>query len=82
MSFSPERVRFDADLMWVDISDGRTIGVPLLWFPRLLKATPEQRQAFELSRRGIHWDEIDEDILVEALFQGQSDQTRRKVAAA
>lgn len=82
MSFSPERVRFDTDLMWVDISDGRTIGVPLLWFPRLLKATPEQRQAFELSRRGIHWDEIDEDILVEALFQGQGDQTRRKVAAA
>lgn len=82
MHFSPERVRFDDDAMWVDISDGRTIGVPLAWFPRLLAATPAQREDFELSRLGIHWDAIDEDISVEGLLKGLGDQTRRSTAAA
>ena len=40
MAISPEALRFDADCMWVDLSDGRTIGVPLAWFPRLLHALP------------------------------------------
>ena len=82
MHFSPERVRFDDDAMWVDISDGRTIGVPLAWFPRLLSATPAQREAFELSRLGIHWEELDEDISVEGLLRGLGDQTRHAPAAA
>ena len=82
MNFSPEQVSFDAGTMWVSVTDGRTIGIPLSWFPRLLNATPKQRESFELSRRGIHWEEIDEDILVEALFQGFGDRTRRATAAA
>lgn len=82
MNFSPERVRFDPDAMWVDIADGRTIGVPLAWFPRLLAATPAQREAFELSRRGIHWPALDEDISVAALFAGTGDLTRHLPAAA
>ena len=56
MSTSASAVRFDDDSMWVDLDDGRRIGVPLAWFPRLLTATPEQRTRFELSPRGIHWD--------------------------
>lgn len=81
-SFTPKAVRFDEDAFWVDIEDGRTIGVPLAWFPRLLFATPEQRLAFELSPLGLHWDALDEDILVEALFQGLGDRSHRITAAA
>ena len=44
MSLSPTAVRFDEYTMWVDLSDGRTLGVPLAWFPRLLGATPAQRE--------------------------------------
>jgi hypothetical protein len=82
MSFSPESVRFDADAMWVVISDGRTIGVPLAWFPRLLAATPEQREGWELSRRGIHWPALDEDISVAGLLAGLGDQTHPVRGAA
>jgi hypothetical protein len=59
--------------MWVELSDGRTLGVPLAWFPRLLRATPEQREEVRLSRRGLHWDTLDEDISVAGLLAGQSD---------
>ena len=78
MSFSPKplSVRFDESKMWVDLEDGRTMGIPLAWFPRLFHATPEQRLDFFLSRSGIHWDEIDEDISVAGLIAGRSDMTR------
>lgn len=81
---SPTNIRFDADSMWVELSDGRTLGVPLAWFPRLLKATTKQREAFELSSRGLHWEEIDEDISVEGLLAGRGDMTRghRRATAA
>jgi hypothetical protein len=82
MSFSPESVRFDADAMWVGISDGRTIGVPLAWFPRLLAANPAQREQFELSRRGIHWPELNEDVSVAGLLAGLGDQTNPMRGAA
>jgi hypothetical protein len=61
--------------MWVDLSDGRTLGVPLGWFPRLLHATPAQRERVELSRIGLHWAEVDEDISVSGLLAGRGDQT-------
>lgn len=64
----PTKVRFDEDSMWVTLEDGRTIGVPLAWFPRLLHATSAQREDFFLSPSGIHWDEIDEDIAVATLL--------------
>jgi hypothetical protein len=75
-------VRLDDDCLWVDLEDGRTIGVPLAWFPRLLHATREQREAFELSRRGIHWDALDEDISVAGLLSGHGDMTRPTEVAA
>ena len=81
MSISPNAVYFDEDCMWVDLKDARTIGVPLAWFPRLLHATKAQRMSFELSHRGIHWDEIDEDISVEGLLAGRGDQTRSRFQA-
>lgn len=82
MSISPRAVRFDEDCVWVELEDGRTIGVPLAWFPRLLHASPEERAAVELSRRGLHWDELDEDILIEGLLQGRGDQTKARSQAA
>ncbi|MBI3777069.1 MAG: DUF2442 domain-containing protein [Gammaproteobacteria bacterium] len=56
MNTSAKTVRFDENIMWVELSDGRMLGIPLAWFPRLLHATPEQRQKYELSYSGIHWD--------------------------
>ena len=65
--------------MWVELSDARTLGVPLAWFPHLLDATPAEREEVELSRLGLHWEELDEDISVEGLLAGRGDQmTARK----
>jgi hypothetical protein len=50
MSVSAITVRFDEHTMWVELTDGRTPGVPLAWFPRLLGATPAQREQVEISR--------------------------------
>ncbi|MBM4027997.1 MAG: DUF2442 domain-containing protein, partial [Planctomycetes bacterium] len=52
------QVRFDEDTMWVDLVDGRTLGVPLAYFPRLLNATPAQRMKYVVSGggTGLHWD--------------------------
>ena len=61
--------------MWVDLSDGRTIGVPLAWFPRLLQGTAEQREQVRISSRGLHWEALDEDISVAGLLAGLGDQT-------
>ena len=82
MTISPTAVRFDDHAMWVDLTDGRTIGVPLAWFPRLLNATPAQRQKVELGRLGLHWEEIDEDISIAGLLAGRGDQARQKERAA
>jgi len=70
MRFLPEpvEVRFDEDSMWVSLADGRTIGVPLAWYPRLLNGAIADRQDFFLSPSGIHWDTLDEDIAIEALL--------------
>lgn len=77
MSTSPKSVRFDDDTMWVGLTDGRTIAAPLTWFPRLLDATPEQRALVELSKSGLHWEALDEDISVAGLLAGQPDLSRR-----
>jgi hypothetical protein len=65
-------VTFDADRLVVDLLDGRTIAVPLAWYPRLFNATPGQRANWEIAGAGygIHWPEIDEDLSVEGLLRG------------
>lgn len=68
--------------MWVSLSDGRILAVPLAWFPRLLHATAEQRQQFELSAKGLHWDALDEDISGAGLLAGVGDLTRAMPLAA
>jgi hypothetical protein len=69
-------VRFDQDNIWVELSDGRTLGVPLAWFPRLLRATREQQEACRLGGPGLHWEALDEDVSITGLLAGYGDQTR------
>jgi len=77
------KIWFDKDNMWIALTDGRQLSVPLVYFPRLLNATPEQRNNYELSGggTGIHWEEIDEDISVLGLLLGNKDLTyyKRKI---
>ena len=84
MSISPEpvSVHFDDYNFWVELDDGRTLGIPLAWYPRLLRGTPAQREAAELSRDGLHWEELDEDISVAGLLAGRGDQTTARQNAA
>ena len=70
-----ERVRnvsFSEDSFTVELMDGRAITTPLAWFPRLLHATPEQRQNWQISGAGygIHWPDVDEDLSTEGLLRG------------
>ncbi len=67
-------VRVTQDSLHVDLADGRTISVPLAWYPRLLLATADERKRWRLigRGRGIHWEAIDEDISVEGLLAGRA----------
>ncbi len=70
-----ERVRdvsFSGDAMRVDLMDGRTITVPLAWYPRLADASPEQLARWEVAGAGygIHWPDLDEDLSTEGLLRG------------
>ena len=67
-----KNVLIHEDAFSVELMDGRTLTVPLAWFPRLLKATPEQLKKWETcgGGYGIHWSEIDEDISTEGLLRG------------
>ena len=64
--------RIEGESLVVDLMDGRTISVPLAWYPRLLAATPEQRQHWEIAGGGygIHWPDMDEDLSTEGLLRG------------
>ncbi len=65
-------VRLTDDALSVDLFDGRTITVPLAWYPRLLHATSEQRANWRIAGAGygIHWPDIDEDLSTQGLLQG------------
>lgn len=65
-------VRFEDDRLIVDLADGRTIAVPVAWYPRLEDPTPAQRAHWKISGAGygIHWPEIDEDLSTEGLLRG------------
>ena len=79
-------VRFTDDELVVDLLDGRTISVPLVWYPRLLSASPAQRSNWRMAGGGfgIHWPDIDEDLSTEGLLRGapapQRSVARRKPA--
>ncbi|MBD1875583.1 DUF2442 domain-containing protein [Nodosilinea sp. FACHB-131] len=68
-----QQVSISADLLTVDLSDGRVIAVPLAWYPRLLHGTSAERDNWQLtgSQAGIHWPELDEDISLKNILLGQ-----------
>lgn len=70
MNVLASKVWFNKDMLFVLLQDGREIGVPLLWFPRLRKASENQLKEWRLIGNGvgIHWESIDEDISVSALL--------------
>ncbi len=64
------KVRFTDDMLYILLMDGREIGVPLLWFPKLRQANKEQLENWRLIGKGIgiHWEDLDEDLSVSALL--------------
>jgi hypothetical protein len=75
-AFAPPRainVTIDYDTLSIDLEDGRTISVPIGWYPRLAYGTPAERANFQISGAGygIHWPDLDEDIGVEGLLLGK-----------
>jgi hypothetical protein len=68
-----EDVTISSDTLSVELSDGRSISVPLAWYPRLSHASPPERKRWRLVGRGsgIHWEDLDEDISVENLLAGK-----------
>ena len=77
-------VRFTKDTLSVDLRDGRTITVPLAWYPRLFNATPAQRKNWQVAGGGygIHWPDIDEDLSTEGLLRGASAPRPRQAGDA
>jgi hypothetical protein len=61
--------------MWVELDDGRTLGIPLAWFPRLLRGTPAERARCSISPSGLHWEDLDEDISIAGLLAGRGDRS-------
>jgi hypothetical protein len=70
LSARATKVTFSPDTLIVTLEDGRHIGVPIVWFPRLAGASEQQREQWRLIGHGvgIHWDVVDEDISVEGLL--------------
>jgi len=83
-----QQVSVSGEALSVDLVDGRTIVVPLVWFPRLWHGTPAERNHFEISGDGafIHWPDLDEDLSVAGLLagrrSGESPQSLKKWLAA
>jgi hypothetical protein len=77
------QVRFAEDALCVDLSDGRSITVPIAWYPRLAHGTTQERSHWRLigGGRGVHWPDLDEDISVENLLSGKpSGESRASLA--
>ena len=70
----PTAVSFTEDDFTVSLDDGRSVTVPLAWFPRLMGATAAQLQDHFVSPGGIHWEGLDEDISVKGLLAGRADR--------
>lgn len=64
-----KKVWLDNERIFIETDKGEVKSHPFSWFPRLFKATPEERRKFELSPFGIHWPELDEDLCFEGFFE-------------
>jgi len=76
-------VEVTADTLSVTLMDGRTISAPLVWYPRLLRAAPEQRRNWQIAGGGygIHWPDVDEDLSAAGLLRGAPAPRRKLVAS-
>ena len=65
-------VNFDDEMMHVTLTDGRRVSAPIIWFPLLAKATPDQRNKYQIGGGGtsLHWPELDEDLSMAGLMAG------------
>ena len=79
-----QRVSFPGESMTVEFSDGRAISVPVSYFPRLQKASPSEREQWQLIGRGlgVHWEPVDEDLSVENVLLAYSRSKREEYAKA
>jgi Protein of unknown function (DUF2442) len=75
LTTTAKSVHFDEDNLRIDLNDGRSLSVPLVWFPRLLNAKPKDREQCRISRKGLHWEKLDEDISIAGLLAGHGDLT-------
>ncbi len=77
---SANNVEITEETLTVDLEDGRTISVPVAWYPRLLIATPEERDNWRLIGKGegIHWPDLDEDISIENILLGKASGESRR----
>ena len=78
-----QKVKVTDRTLIVDLNDGRTISVPLAWYPRLLHGSPQERNNWQLIGRGegIHWPDLDEDISIENILFGQpSGESQRSLS--
>ena len=82
ISVQATKVEFDDNQMWVHLDDGRIMAVPLAWYPRLLRASAEERAKAWITPTGLHWDELDEDISIAGILAGRGDMTRTRSRAA
>lgn len=73
----PVQVEISDTLLSVTLGDGRIISTPLDWYPRLRHATVDQLQHYQLSPAGIHWKELDEDLSVIGMLQGNHPHQRK-----
>ena len=81
MSLGGLGAHFDEHIIWIELGDGRTLDIPLAWFPSLLKATPTQCDKIESNLVDLLWGTIDEDISIEELLAGRGDGTGPEHAA-
>lgn len=70
------KIWFEDEQIFLKTIEGVEKAMPLKWFPRLHKATPEQREKFELSPFGVHWEELDEDLSFEGFFKFKKDKIK------
>ncbi|MEO8392697.1 MAG: DUF2442 domain-containing protein [Chloroflexota bacterium] len=73
----PVAIEISSNMLRVTLADERIIATPLSWYPRLLQATPEQLRDYELSSAGIHWRELDEDLSIAGMLQGNRPHQRK-----
>ncbi len=81
LNVSATSVRVSDESLEVELEDGRSIAVPLAWYPRLVHGTKKERNHFEIGHYGIHWPDLDEDLSIKGLLLGNPSGESQKSLA-